>query len=292
MRACPGEGRGQLGAAVVGTLAQDGPRAAHRPGQPRRRLGRKVGAPGRDVQHRDGLARHGVAHGHARTDPLVKAHAPVLGPADQDGSRRLERRAHPVRARRPLRPARPRRHVAVPRAMQRLLVALDGQDPPRPVGHGDDAADALDLARDRRRGAAELGEHDLVLERVLGGILVLRGRCRRLAETRVDPVLLAAAIPGRRHLGPDATHAVVPGEEPLARRGHGLVALRVAACDGPLRSGSYAQRRSTRHRRRARIERPRAAWRDHPTANFVSGSPEPRGNSDRRCPAAFRRCAC
>ena len=82
--------------------------------------GRKVGAPGRDVEDRDGIAGHGVAHGHAGTDPLVEARAPVLGPADQHRSRRLERRAHPVRPRRPLRPARPRRHVAVPRAAQRL----------------------------------------------------------------------------------------------------------------------------------------------------------------------------
>ena len=54
-RACLGERRGQLGAAVVGALAQDRARAAHRLGQPLGRLRRKVGAPGRDVEHRDGI---------------------------------------------------------------------------------------------------------------------------------------------------------------------------------------------------------------------------------------------
>ena len=170
---------------------------------------------------------HRVANGHAGTDPLVKARAPVLGAADQHRSGCLERRAHPVRARRPLRPARPRRHVAVPRAAQRLLVALDGQNPTRAVGDGDDAADALDLVRDRCRRTAELGEHDLVLERVLGGRFVLRGRRRRLTQTRVDVVLLAAAIPRRGDFGPDAPDTVVPSEETFARCGHRSVPLRV-----------------------------------------------------------------
>src|SRR4029078_7002737 len=92
---------------------------------------------------------------------------------------------------------------------------------------------AFDLARDRRRGTAELGEHDLVLERVLGRILVLRARGRCLAATGVDAVLLAAAIPGRRHLRPDATNAIVTGQEPFACRGHGLVPLRVAHAMAP-----------------------------------------------------------
>ena len=111
-----GEGRGQFGAAVLGALAQDRARAAHRLGQPSGGLGRKLGAPGRDVEDRDGVVGHGVANGHAGTDPLVEARAPVLGPADQHRPGRLERGAHPVRPRRPFRPARPWRHVAVARA--------------------------------------------------------------------------------------------------------------------------------------------------------------------------------
>ena len=81
---------------------------------------------------------------------------------------------------------------------------------------------------DRRRGAAELGEDDLVLERVLGGGLVLLGRGGRRAQRWVDVVLLAAAIPGRGHFGPDPPNAVVPGEKPFSRCVDRLVPLRVA----------------------------------------------------------------
>ena len=154
--------------------AQDRARAAHRLGQPRGGSLRELGAPGRDVQDRNRVAGDRVANRDAGADPLVEAAAPVLGAVDQHRPRGLERGAHPVRAGRPLRPARPRRHVALARAAQRVLVALHGQDPTGAVGDGDDAADVLDLARDRRCGAAELGEHDLVLERVLRGRLVLR----------------------------------------------------------------------------------------------------------------------
>jgi hypothetical protein len=94
---------------------------------------------------------------------------------------------------------------------------VDGEDPTRTVGDRDDAADAPDLVRDRSRGAAELGEHDLVIEPVLGGGLVLHGRGRRMAQARIDVVLLAAAIPGRGHLGSDPTNTVVPGEKPFPR---------------------------------------------------------------------------
>ena len=226
-RAGLGEGGGQFGAGVVGPLAQDRARAAHRLGQPLGCLRRKVGAPGRDVEHRHGIAGHRVTNGHPGTDPLVEARAPVLGSADQHRSGGLERRAHPVRPRRPLRPARPRRHVALARAPQRLLVALDGEDATRAVGDGDDGPEALDLGRDRRRRAAQLGEHDLVLQRVLGGGLVAARTPPGPRQTRVDVVLLATAIPGRGHLGPDAAHAVVASEKTLARGGHRLVPLRV-----------------------------------------------------------------
>jgi hypothetical protein len=127
------------------------------------------------------------------------------------------------------------------RAAQRVLVALDGQDPTRAVGDGDDAAHVLDLARDRRRGTAELGEHDLVLERVLGGGFVLRGCRRRVTQTRIDVVLLATAVPGRGHLGPHPSDTVVPSEKPFARCVHGSIPLRIAhamtlcglhVCDG------------------------------------------------------------
>ena len=227
VRVRPRERRGELGAAVTRTLTQACAGIAHGPGQPPGRLGRKVVAPGRDVEDRDGVARDGVAHGHAGADPLVEAAAPVLGPADQHRSGRLERRAHPVRARRPLRPARPRRHVAVVRVVERLLVALNGQKPSGAVGDGDDAADALHVGRDRGRGAAELREDDLVLERVLGRRLILRRGGRRHGQAGVDVVLLATAVPGRRDLGPDAANAVVAREELVARCRHGLVPLRV-----------------------------------------------------------------
>jgi len=63
-------------------------------------------------------------------------------------------------------------------AAQRVLVAVHGQDPTRTIGDGNDAADALDLARDRRGGATEVSKHDLVLKCVLGGRLILRRRSR------------------------------------------------------------------------------------------------------------------
>ena len=153
--------------------------------------------------------------------------APVLGPADQHRSGSLERGAHPVRPGRPLRPARPRRHVALPRAAQRVRVALDGQDLGCAIGDRDDAPEALDLGRDRRGGAAEVGEHDRVLERVLGRRLVVGGRGRCADQPRVDVVLLAAAVPGCRHLGSDSPHTVIAGKKAFACRSHRPVPLRV-----------------------------------------------------------------
>src|SRR4051794_31468963 len=112
--------------------------------------------------------------------------------------------------------------------MERLLVALDRQDATGTIGDGDDAAKALDLAPDRRCGAAELGEHDLVLQRMVAGRLVERGRRRRRAEKRVDVVLLAAPIPGGGYLGADPTDTVVPREEPFTRGCHRVVPLYVS----------------------------------------------------------------
>ena len=220
-----GERRGQFGTAVVGALTQARARVADRSGEPAGGLLRKLGAPRRDVEHRHGITRHRVANGDAGAHPFVESRAPVLRAADQHRPGRLERRAHPVGARRPLRPARPRRHVARARACERVLVALDGEDATRGVGDGDDAAHALHLAGDRRRGAAELGEHDFVLERLHRRGLVLGGCGRGDGQTRVDVILLATSVPRRRHLGPDPTHAVVPGEEPLARRRDRFVSL-------------------------------------------------------------------
>ena len=222
-----GERGGQFAAAVAGALAQDRARAAHRVGQPACCLRGQVVAPRRDVEDRDGVGGHRVADGHAGTDPLVESVAPVLGPADQHRSGSLERGAHPVRPGRPLRPARPRRHVALPRAAQRVRVALDGQDLGCAVGDRDDAPEALDLGRDRRGGAAEVGEHDRVLERVLGRRLVVGGRGRCAVQPRVDVVLLAAAVPGCRHLGPDSPHTVIAGKKAFACRSHRPVPLRV-----------------------------------------------------------------
>ena len=174
-----------------------------------------------------------------------KADAPVLRSADQDRPRRLERRAHAVRARRPLRPAGPRRHVAVARASERLGVALDRQDPARAVRDGDDAADVRDLARDRRRGAAELGKDDLVLERVLVRMLLLRrgGRCH--GQARVDVVLLPAAVPGRGHLGPDAPTRSSPARNRSRATVTALVALRVAHAMAPCGLAHMRNLRST-----------------------------------------------
>ena len=70
---CLGEYRGQFGAAVVGAPPQARARVVDRPGKPSGGLGRKVGAPRRDVEHRDGIVRHRVANGNAGTDPLIKA---------------------------------------------------------------------------------------------------------------------------------------------------------------------------------------------------------------------------
>src|SRR3954447_15859970 len=200
---------------------------AARAGQPPRRLRGQVVAPGRAVEDRDGVVGHRVTNGDAAADPLVEAVAPVLGPADQHRPRRLERGAHPVGPGRPFRPARPRRHVGLARAAQRVRVSLDGEDPPEPVGDGDDAAEALDLGRDRRGGPAEVGEHDLVLERVLGRGLVVGGRRRGGVEAGVDVVLLATSVPRRGDLRPDSAHSVVTGEEALPRGGDRPIAIRV-----------------------------------------------------------------
>ena len=231
--ACPnrarlGERGRQLRAAVAGALAQDRAHAAHGAGQPSRRLRGQVVAPGGDVEDRDGIVGHRVANGHAAADPLVEAGAPVLGPADQHRSRGLERGAHPVGPGRPLRPARPRRHVGLARLAQRVHVALDRQDPTDAVGDRHHAAEVLDLGRDRRGGAPEVGEHDLMLERVLGRGLVTDGRRRGPDETRVDVVLLAASVPGRCHLGPHPADPVVAGEKAFASGGHRAVPLAVA----------------------------------------------------------------
>jgi hypothetical protein len=104
-----------------------------------------------------------------------------------------------------------------------------------PVAHSDQQdhgamllSRALDLRGDRRRGAAELGEHDLLLERVFGGGLVLRGRGRRDAQAGIHVVLLAAAVPRRGDLGPNAANAIVSGEEPLTRGRDRLIPLRIS----------------------------------------------------------------
>ena len=87
------------------------------------------------------------------------------------------------------------------------MVALDRQDPARAVRDGDDAADAPDLARDRRRGAAELGEDDLVLERVLvecsscaeaGGATVRLGSTWYCSRQRYQDVATSGRTPRTR----------------------------------------------------------------------------------------------
>ena len=84
-----GEGRGQLGAAVAGALAQDRARAADGLGQPLGCLRRKVGAPGRDVEDRHGIAghrrperprRHRPTRRSPCTSARVRGSAPLRGP--------------------------------------------------------------------------------------------------------------------------------------------------------------------------------------------------------------------
>src|SRR4051794_35794877 len=178
--------------------------------------------------------------------------------------------------------------------MERLLVALDRQDATGTIGDGDDAAKALDLAPDRRRGAAELGEHDLVLQRMVAGRLVERGRRRRRTETRVDVVLLAASIPGGGHLGPNPTDTVVPREEPFTRGCHRLVPLHVsdpvafrglahARGEGPrCMASTRATSRAGRARTPARPSTP-GGW---PHAAAGSTSSKLRAQSRRRTPSS------
>jgi hypothetical protein len=54
-----------------------------------------------------------------------------------------------------------------------------------------------------------------------------------LGQARIDAVLLAAAVPRGGHLGPDAAHAIVAGEDPLTRGGHGSVPLHIAHAMAP-----------------------------------------------------------
>ena len=66
----------------------------------------------------------------------------------------------------------------------------------------------------------QLGEDDVVF----GRVVELRDGDRSLGEVRVDPVLLPAAMPGDRHLGPDARDVILALHEPFPRREHGAPA--------------------------------------------------------------------
>ena len=92
-----------------------------------------------------------------------------------------------------------------------VVVTPRGEDAPAGVGDGDDAAQALHLARRGRRQPAQLGEDHVVFEAVVD----LGGGGRGLGEVRVDPVLLPAPVPGDHHLRPHAADVVVAADEPL-----------------------------------------------------------------------------
>jgi hypothetical protein len=96
--------------------------------------------------------------------------------------------------------------------VKETLASPGRQDAPTGVGHGDEAVEAGHLPSRAGGQAAELGEHDIALDRV--GALVGRGR-RRPVQARVDPVLLAAPVPRREDLRPDALDSVFPGGEAL-----------------------------------------------------------------------------
>ena len=180
----------------------------------------ELAAPAGDVQDRDRLPGHHVPHRDARADPVVERLAPVLRAPDQYRAVRLERRAHAVRAGRALGPAEPGRQVGLGRAGDRGLVAPLGQDPAGGVGDGDDATEVAHLVGHGGGPEPQLGEDDVVLGRVVD----LRDGDRSLGEVRVDPVLLPAAMPGDRHLGPDPLDLVLALHELLPRREHGAPA--------------------------------------------------------------------
>ena len=181
---------------------------------------RELAAPAGDVQDRDRLPGHHVTHRDARADPVVERLAPVLRAPDQHRAVCLERGAHAVRARRALGPAEPGRQVGVGGSGERGLVAPLGQDPAGGVGDGDDATEVAHLVCHGGGTETQLGEDDVVFGRVVD----LRDGDRSLGEVRVDPVLLPAAMPGDRHLGPDARDVIVALHEPFPRRQHGAAA--------------------------------------------------------------------
>ena len=177
-------------------------------------------APAGDVQDRDRLPGHHVTHRDARADPVVERLAPVLRAPDQDRAVGLERGAHAVRADRTLGPAEPGRQIGVGGSGQRGRVAPLGQDPAGGVGDGDDTADLAHVVRHGRGPKTQLGEHHIVFGRVVD----LRDGHRSRGEVRVDPVLLPTAMPGDRHLGPDARDVILALHEPFPCREHGAPA--------------------------------------------------------------------
>jgi hypothetical protein len=212
-----GECGDQFGGAVSSAPFQRALRLGDRVGEPPAGGIGQRGAPAGEVEHRDRLARHHVTHGYARARPAVERLAPVLRAPDQNRAVRLQRGTHPVRAGRGLRPAGPGGEVGVGRSGHRGLVTPAGQDPAGGIGDGHDAVPAFHLPRHGRRKPAQLSQYDVLFERV---VTVCR-RQRSFGQVRIDPVLLAAAMPGDHHLGPDTPDMIFALHEPLPSRVHG-----------------------------------------------------------------------
>jgi hypothetical protein len=97
------------------------------------------------------------------------------------------------------------------------LVTPLGQDPASGVGDGDDATNVAHFMGDGRGPKTQLSEDDIVF----GRTVEVRDSYRSLCQTRVHSVLLSAAMPGDRHLGPDTRDLILALHESFPRGANG-----------------------------------------------------------------------
>ena len=167
----------------------------------------------------------------AGTHPRMKASTPVFWAPDHDWAVAFQRGSHAVGTAGPFRPGEPGGQVAVRGSVKDAPTSPGRQDASIGVGHGDETVEAVDLPSSGCRQAAELGEHDIVVDRVCAYL----ARGGRPVQAGVDLVLLSAPVPRHEDFGPDPLDSVCPGGESLPG---GSGPLEVVACKrGPARCG-------------------------------------------------------
>jgi hypothetical protein len=177
--------------------------------EPRKRGARQRDLPARNAEYGDWLVSDDIADSDAGAVPQMKASAPVLWARDYDGIVAFQSGSHAVGAACPFRPSGPRGQVALRGWAQDSLASAGRQDVPIVVCNGDETVEAADLTRCGCGHTAELGENHIVGYRMRA---CLR-RGGRLVQTRVDTVLLPAAVPGHEDLRPNSPDTVRSGSE-------------------------------------------------------------------------------